>query len=175
MMVWSRTRTAHLTYINAIPEYCRTWIEAYEAREAGDKERTLKLVRKATAGFTVVADLPPIDFMPELMELYPDVKVVLVRRDPEKWWNSISALSSRTTPSWLNVMLSPIPGWRQLPKFNNSYSRSLLRLAGLDVNRAGPKDFIEKGGPCKSLLSRFALHCPLSSYTKTQLPITFSP
>lgn len=164
-----------MTYINAIPEYCRTWIEAYEAREAGDKERTLKLVRKATAGFTVVADLPPIDFMPELMELYPDAKVVLVRRDPEKWWNSISALSSRTTPSWLNVMLSPIPGWRQLPKFNNSYSRSLLRLAGLDVNRAGPKDFIEKGGPCKSLLSRFALHCPLSSYTKTQLPITFSP
>lgn len=76
-------------------DYCRTWIKAYEAREAGDKEETLKLVRKATAGFVATADLPPSDFIPEMMELYPEAKVVLVRRDPEKWWNSIAALTSR--------------------------------------------------------------------------------
>lgn len=76
-------------------DYRRTWIKAYEAREAGDKEETLKLVRKATAGFVATADLPPSDFIPEMMELYPEAKVVLVRRDPEKWWNSIAALTSR--------------------------------------------------------------------------------
>jgi hypothetical protein len=52
-------------------EYCRTWIKAYEARNAGDKETTLKLVRKATAGFVGTADLPPADFIPEMMEIYP--------------------------------------------------------------------------------------------------------
>ncbi|KAI1779262.1 hypothetical protein F4818DRAFT_438047 [Hypoxylon cercidicola] len=61
----------------------RLWIKAYKARHAGDKEQTLKFVREATAGFVAIADLPPVDFMPEMMELYPDAKVVLVRRDPQ--------------------------------------------------------------------------------------------
>lgn len=51
--------------------YCSLWIKAYQARNAGDKETTLKLVREATAGFVGTADLPPADFIPEMMELYP--------------------------------------------------------------------------------------------------------
>jgi hypothetical protein len=52
-------------------EYCRTWIKAYEARNAGDTELSLKLVRKATRGFVGTADLPAADFIPEMMEIYP--------------------------------------------------------------------------------------------------------
>ena len=52
-------------------DYCSMWIKAYEARNAGNKETTLKLVRKATAGFVGTADLPPADFIPEMMEIYP--------------------------------------------------------------------------------------------------------
>lgn len=52
-------------------DYCSLWIKAYQARNAGDKETTLKLVREATAGFVGTADLPPADFIPEMMELYP--------------------------------------------------------------------------------------------------------
>lgn len=96
--------------IDIVPDYCSTWIKAYEARHAGSKETTLKLVRKATAGFVGTADLPPSDFMLEMMELYPDAKVVLVRRDSVKRWNSIAALTSRTTPPWLGIVLAPIPG-----------------------------------------------------------------
>ncbi|KAI1135781.1 P-loop containing nucleoside triphosphate hydrolase protein [Hypoxylon sp. FL0543] len=128
-------------------DYCSTWIKAYEAREAGDKDLTLKLVRKATAGFVATADLPPSDFMPEMMEIYPDAKVVLVRRDPERWWNSIATLTSRTTPWWLGAVLAPIPGWRYLAKFASYYSRSTLRLAGIDKKDASPTELIEKGGP----------------------------
>lgn len=51
--------------------YCGTWIRAYEARRAGDRQATLKLVRQATAGFVATADLPPADFMGEMMEVYP--------------------------------------------------------------------------------------------------------
>lgn len=87
--------------------------------------------------------------MPEMMELYPDAKVVLVRRDPEKWWNSIATLTSRTTPWWLGAVLAPIPGWRYLAKFASVYSRSTLRLAGLENKDASPTDLIEKGGPRK--------------------------
>ncbi|KAI0163523.1 hypothetical protein BJ166DRAFT_295747 [Pestalotiopsis sp. NC0098] len=128
-------------------DYCSTWIKAYAAREAGDKEETLKLVRKATQGFVATADLPPADFIPEMLELYPDAKVVLVRRDATRWWNSIAALTSRTTPAWLGPVLSPIPGWRHLATFASVYSRSTLRLAGLDDKNASPADLIKHGGP----------------------------
>ncbi|KAI0188907.1 hypothetical protein EV127DRAFT_496671 [Xylaria flabelliformis] len=66
-------------------------------------------VRKATTGFVGTADLPPADFVSEMVELYPDAKVVLVKRDATRWWNSIAALTSRTTPLWLGVFLAPIP------------------------------------------------------------------
>ncbi|KAI1733660.1 hypothetical protein F4680DRAFT_440873 [Xylaria scruposa] len=127
-------------------DYCLTWIKAYEAREAGDREETLKLVRKATAGFVGTADLPPADFMSEMVELYPDAKVVLVKRDATRWWNSIAALTSRTTPSWLGIVLAPIPGWRYLASFAQVYSRSTLRLAGLEDRNASPADLIKYGG-----------------------------
>ncbi|TVY56478.1 hypothetical protein LCER1_G003736 [Lachnellula cervina] len=133
-----RTITAVCEKTNTVTDYCGTWIKAYEARNAGDKETTLKLVQKATAGFVGTADLPPSDFMAELMELYPDVKVVLVRRDPVKWWNSVAALTSRTTPPWLGIVMAPIPGWRYLPLFAKEYSRSTLRLAGLTEKTNSP-------------------------------------
>ncbi|OTB08924.1 hypothetical protein M426DRAFT_316224 [Hypoxylon sp. CI-4A] len=128
-------------------DYCSTWIKAYEAREAGNKEETLKLVRKATEGFAATADLPPSDFIPEMMELYPDAKVVLVGRDPQRWWDSIATLTARTTPWWLAAVVAPIPGWRFIPKFASVYSRSTLRLAGIDNKDASPTELIEKGGP----------------------------
>ncbi|KAK8050815.1 hypothetical protein PG994_012545 [Apiospora phragmitis] len=127
--------------------YCGTWIRAYEAREAGNKEETLKLVRKATAGFVATTDMPPSDFMPEIMELYPGAKVVHVRRDPQRWWASIKAVTTRTTPWWFGIDLSPVPGWRHLATFASVYSRSTLRLAGLDADTATPSDLIQHGGP----------------------------
>jgi hypothetical protein len=33
--------------------------------------------------------MPHVMVVPELLELYPDAKVVLVTRDPERWWPSI--------------------------------------------------------------------------------------
>ena len=131
-------------------DYCSTWIRAYEAREAGNKEETLKLVRKATAGFVATADLPPSDFMAEMMELYPDAKVVHVRRDSQRWWDSIKAVTARTAPWWFGIVLAPIPGWRHLATFAKVYSRSTLRLAGLDPATATPSDLIQHGGPRKS-------------------------
>lgn len=125
------------------------WIKAYAARHAGDKAQTLKLVREATAGFVAVADLPPADFIPEMMELYPDAKVVLVSRDPQKWWDSIAALSGYTAPWWFNVIMAPIPGWRWLPSYVSEYSRSTLKLAGLTENTDSAAQLIKLGGPRK--------------------------
>jgi hypothetical protein len=87
--------------------------------------------------------------MPEMMELYPDAKVILVRRDAQRWWDSVAAVTSRTTPWWLGPVLAPIPGWRHLITFANEYSRSTLRLAGLTDKTASPVELIKRGGPRK--------------------------
>jgi hypothetical protein len=55
-------------------------------------------------------DLAPADYMLEMMELYPDAKVVLVRRDSFKWWNSVATLARRTTPPWLGILTVLISG-----------------------------------------------------------------
>lgn len=71
-------------------------------------------------------------------------------------FTAVAALTSRTTPAWLGVVLAPIPGWRYLPSFAKEYSRSTLQLAGLGgPENASPVQLIKKGGPrkchCRSL------------------------
>lgn len=41
-----------------------------------------------TAGYVGVTDSLYCRFIPELLELYPDAKVVLAHRDRDKWWES---------------------------------------------------------------------------------------
>ena len=82
-------------------DYCSTWIKAYEARNAGDRETTLKLVRKATAGFVDTADLPPADFIAEMMDIYPVCSSCPFRNTSNKknWLGSIH----RQRLTWLSM------------------------------------------------------------------------
>lgn len=57
---------------------------ALVAKRQGDKERALKHLREGTRGLAGFCDSPTYCMMPELMELYPDLRVVLVQRDPKR-------------------------------------------------------------------------------------------
>ncbi|KAI0172542.1 P-loop containing nucleoside triphosphate hydrolase protein [Hypoxylon sp. FL1284] len=128
-------------------DYCRLWVDAYKARDAGDKERTLKLVREATAGFVATADMPVVSFMEEMIELYPDAKVVLVTRDPQKWWNSLVALTTQAMPWWVPIGVAPISGWRYIPSFMYYFSRSMMELAKLKEKKNVTVELLDQGGP----------------------------
>ncbi|KAI1268645.1 hypothetical protein F5Y18DRAFT_237521 [Xylariaceae sp. FL1019] len=128
-------------------EWLTTWLKAYESRRNGDKEETLKLLRMVTAGFDAVADAPPNDFIPELVELYPGSKVILVKRDPEKWWKSISAVMAMAAPWWLSLVMAPIPGWRHVPTLGDEYSRTFMALAGMEPGKGTVADLAKRGGP----------------------------
>lgn len=54
------------------------------AKRQGDKERALKKLREGTRGLAGLSDSPTPFVIPELLELYPELKVVLVQRDPKK-------------------------------------------------------------------------------------------
>lgn len=72
--------------------------------------------------------MPNVDFLPELLELYPDVKVVLVTRDPTKWWKSIGVNLSYAAPWWLPLFAAPMPAIRWMPSIVHHWSNTAVDL-----------------------------------------------
>ncbi|KAJ0115537.1 hypothetical protein J7T55_010359 [Diaporthe amygdali] len=97
--------------------YVQKWIEVYRQRDAGNRPALMKALREATRGFVGVTDVPAVDFIGELIELYPEVKVMGVRRDPDAWWKSMGNLNKVSSPWWLQYFLAPMPTWRWFPAF----------------------------------------------------------
>jgi Sulfotransferase domain len=61
------------------------------------------------AGYRVTVDLPGCVFYREPMENYPEAKVILTVRDPERWYDSVRQtilFTSGTFPQWA-LLLSP--------------------------------------------------------------------
>lgn len=108
--------------------YLRLWHQVFEAREAGDRPRMLKLLREATAGFVAITDVPGNSLIEEFQELYPDARVIVVRRDPERWWKSMKMIAGRVTPWWLRPLLAPCPGWRWLPTLLDHFMKAYVAL-----------------------------------------------
>lgn len=113
-----------------VAAFGKKWTQVYEAREAGEKARTLKLLRELVAGFAGVTDLPAIDFVPELLELYPDAKVVLVTRDRDRWWDSFGKVLNMAQLRFLSVLAAPMPGLRWFPGTVVHWHRGASRLMG---------------------------------------------
>ncbi len=66
------------------------WVEAYKGKYTSEREPYTReewddLLGKAQA----CADLPSAPFSIELAALYPEAKVVILNRDPEKWYQSV--------------------------------------------------------------------------------------
>lgn len=83
--------------------------------------------------------MPSTLFIPELVELFPDAKVVLNTRDPEKWYASISNLLGHL-PSYLVFLSALCPGIRWIPKIIDGWLVSvddLLRNDGRELGKHG--------------------------------------
>lgn len=115
--------------------YVKKWIEVYKWRH--DKPRLMKALREATRGFVAIADVPGNHFIEELMELYPEAKVVDVKRDPVKWWASLQNVVSKASPWWLHYYLLPMPGWRWFPTAITRMSERAVEMVGTGIE--GPE------------------------------------
>ncbi|KAI0401657.1 P-loop containing nucleoside triphosphate hydrolase protein [Xylaria palmicola] len=118
--------------LNREDAYCKKWVQAYEAKARGNRERTANLLREVTAGFVAVADMPPLNFIPELMALYPEARVVLVERDPNRWLASVAVLADTARRPWLPYLVWVVPGWRWFPALVRHYSDWALGSMRLD-------------------------------------------
>jgi hypothetical protein len=89
----------HMTEVFAHPEHTGFWISAWR-REPADWYGVL-------GGYEGAVDWPACTFYEELMERYPDAKVILSVRDPERWYESV-----RNTIYELGVVLPRHPIYR---------------------------------------------------------------
>jgi hypothetical protein len=114
------------------------WIKVAELRpyqSPEDKKRALSLISKRLDGYVCTADPPLSQLVPELMELYPEAKVIVTTRDKESWATSI-ALSVKLVKPWLQYFLFFWLGgqFNYLPKlwttftiiFEQTYGRSIF-------------------------------------------------
>jgi hypothetical protein len=69
------------TILSAKPEHIARWLDIY-AGEPADW-------RDLFAGFRSVVDWPACDFYMQLLEVWPQAKIVLNVRDPEAWYRSV--------------------------------------------------------------------------------------
>jgi hypothetical protein len=89
----------HMVEVFARPEHAPLWQAAWRG-EPVDWEGFL-------GGYEAAVDWPACSFYGELMERYPDAKVILTVRDPERWYES-----TRSTIYELSVVATRSPLFR---------------------------------------------------------------
>jgi hypothetical protein len=97
----------HPLAVFASLDQARTW-DAAARGEPVDWDRIF-------AGYRATVDMPGCMFYRELAAKYPEAKVILTVRDPERWYDSVRQtihLLGNTFPKWTVLLLRFIPGQR---------------------------------------------------------------
>jgi hypothetical protein len=114
--------------VGAGEKHMRDWIELCKhtpIKDEVDRKVVLDGLKKILGGYTAVTDIPPILFTEELVELFPDAKVICTVRDPESWWNSVRTITSKTDTEQrdernLKFILALLPTMRYWYDFNQA-------------------------------------------------------
>lgn len=88
-------------------------------RSASDKQYILNTLKQIFHGYVATTDTPSAQFVPELLELWPDAKVICTVRDSDAWSRSIDQIvRASSTRSWfLRLVLFPLPGLRHFTTY----------------------------------------------------------
>jgi hypothetical protein len=70
------------------------------------------IIKERLDGYAAVTDAPASGLVKELIELYPNAKVICTIRDPDSWVKSMEGVSNASTMWFLRFVLFPIPGMR---------------------------------------------------------------
>jgi hypothetical protein len=138
----------HMKEVFENPKHTSTWMAATEGRHVDWKE--------FFKDYQATVDWPGASFYKELMEVYPDAKVLLSVRDPEAWYksciNTIHKISQTFPMSW-TMRFVPVMGrmigissdlvWKNTfhGRFlDKEYALELFRQHNEEVKRYVPAD-----------------------------------
>ena len=117
------------------PNKMGEWIEVLErlpSQEVADREHVLKHVKQEFDGYVGTTDGPGFILVPELLEQYPEAKVICTVRDADGWARSIEQTAGNATMWFLGALLLPLPGLRHAPRYvkataNGRYGELFVR------------------------------------------------
>ncbi|KND90091.1 hypothetical protein TOPH_05355 [Tolypocladium ophioglossoides CBS 100239] len=110
-----------------IDEDPQQWIRAFEAKYAGKGSFTKADWDRLLGQCQACCDMPPALFSAELAELYPEAKVVILNRDPDKWYESVlESVNKVMMPSSLADKLSRLYIFLFNPQMRNWIRFSLI-------------------------------------------------
>ncbi|KAF2503252.1 hypothetical protein BU16DRAFT_34244 [Lophium mytilinum] len=102
------------------PSHITSWIQILKhtpIRSLSDRAFVLRTLKSTLDGYAATTDTPGAQFVPELLELYPDAKVICTVRDPDEWAKSIGATSQQALQWYLRVVLLPLTTMRHFPAY----------------------------------------------------------
>lgn len=110
-----------------------SWIKVlrlFPFKDGADRSAALALIRQRLDGYAATTDAPGAGLIPELLELYPDAKVICTVRDPEAWVESMAGVASASTKWFLRGVLLPLPTMRHFIDYINGLRDQWLYLYG---------------------------------------------
>ncbi|MCJ1250921.1 hypothetical protein MMC30_008149 [Trapelia coarctata] len=97
----------HMTTTMKNPKDADMWTAAINAKFFNKgKKFTRKEWDSLLGNCEACIDVPTAAFMPELIEAYPEAKVIVSERDPEKWYTSLSTTVGARATNWRIITLS---------------------------------------------------------------------
>lgn len=110
-----------------------SWIKVlrlFPFRTDAERKAALSLIHQRLDGYAAVTDAPGTGLIPELLELYPDAKVICTVRDAEAWEKSMVGVASASTKRFLRAILLPLPTMRHFVDYINGLRDQWLYLYG---------------------------------------------
>ncbi|KAF7537004.1 hypothetical protein G7Z17_g12943 [Cylindrodendrum hubeiense] len=96
----------HMQTMIGNPSHMPEWVRAFEAKYAGKGTVTRADWDRLLGDCQAVCDVPAAFFGAELAEAYPEAKVVILNREPDKWYESVlNSIYTLTKPHSLGRKL----------------------------------------------------------------------
>ena len=114
------------------------WITIAELRpyrSLEDRKQALSLISTRLDGYIATADTPLIQLTPELMELYPNAKVIVTTRDKDSWATSMELSVKLWRPRLLYYLFFWLGGsLKYLPKLWTTFTGIFEQTYGTSVS-----------------------------------------
>ncbi|PYI00850.1 NAD dependent epimerase/dehydratase [Aspergillus sclerotiicarbonarius CBS 121057] len=122
------------------PEEIKSWITIMrnlQNERPDDRQKALTLMERRLDGYAAITDAPGTQLVPELLELYPDAKVICTVRDPVAWEKSMAQVKDLVRLWFLRVVFLPLPGMRHFVDYITLTSIQWRKVYGTH-GRPGP-------------------------------------
>ncbi|KAJ5593919.1 uncharacterized protein N7459_000127 [Penicillium hispanicum] len=122
----------------------QSWMEALQfwiRRGPRWQSQLQKIIYQRLEGYTAVTDAPCSQFVPEMLDVYPNAKVICTTRDPIAWEKSMTQLKSLALAWFLRVVLLPLPGMRHFVDYANLLSIQWERLYSIKAEDHGRETY----------------------------------